>query len=103
VGLFLTTEEDKMNLDIGSKGKIEKHTFELVVEIKDNEGKPTGVKKSYGTDDAVRLHRFWLRNSGSIKKKRKKADAAQGKDVDAALKEVETHTNKIRQQRKLED
>ena len=91
-----------MNLEIGSEQKVNK-SFELVLQVRDREGKPTGQKKSYSTEDAVALHRFWVRNSPKLKKKKKSKAAKTTKEVNDALKEVEQHTKMIRRKRKLED
>lgn len=92
-----------MNLDIGANTKTNK-TFELVLQVRDKDGAPTGKTKQYFTDDPVKLHRFFIRNSGWSKKKRKKADAAKShKEVEHGLKEAENYTKIIRRKRKLED
>jgi len=93
-----------ININIGSK-KEDKKNFEIVIELKDKEGNPTGVKKYYQTDDSSKLHQFWTRNTGSIKKKKKrKSEAISNKeDIKQALKEVDTYTSKVRKQRNLED
>lgn len=92
-----------MNLSIGSK-KNTNPSFELVISVRDINGNPTNKRKSYTTDDSVKLHSFWVRNTGSPKKKRKhKKAASTNKEIDVALQEVEQYTKMIRRKRKLED
>jgi hypothetical protein len=104
---FCHQQGKKMNLDIGSKEEEKEpiRTFELVLIVRDSQGKVTDKRKSYSTDDHVKLYDFWMRNSFKpSKKKTQKADAAKSKkDIDLALKEVEQHTKVIRRKRKLED
>ena len=92
-----------MKLNIGS-GKKQKSSFEIVVELKDKEGNPTGVKKYYQTDDSSKLHQFWIRNCGTTKKKKRKSEVAtRQEDIKDAVKEIDTYTSKIRKKRNLED
>ena len=48
-------------------------TFELVVQVRDSMGLPTGVTKAYATDSGADLENFWERNSGA-KKRRKRSN-----------------------------
>jgi hypothetical protein len=91
-------------LTIGSDTK-QKSKFELVVHQRDNKGNSTGKTKSFTTDSAEELELLWNRNSGKSRKKRhKKTEAAQGeKEIKEALKETQTHFEKIRKARKLEE
>lgn len=90
-------------LDIGQREVFEP-TFEIVLHLRDKEGKPIGQKKSYITSNPSKLHDFWIRNSGTTKKKRKKVEAASSeKDIQQAIKEVQTYTQEIRRKKKLEE
>lgn len=91
-----------MNLDLGSNLKTNR-SFELVLQVRDSNGLPTGKTKSYDTDDAVKLHTFWVRNSPKMKKKKKNKAAKSTKEINTALAEAESHTKMIRRKRKLED
>lgn len=42
--------------------------FELVIQIRDRLGNPTGKTKSFFTDDAEELEKFWERNVGTKNK-----------------------------------
>lgn len=58
-----------------SKLKIESREapkFELVLQIRDNNGNPTGKTKSFITDNAEELDKYWQRNNGVKKGKKKK-------------------------------
>jgi len=96
-----------MNLDIGSKVQEykAKNCFELVMKVRDSQGNMTDKIKSYSTNDASKLHGFWVRNSHiDIKNKKKKAKIAKtDKEITQALSEIEQHTSVIRRKRKLED
>lgn len=50
------------------------HTFELVIDILDMYGKPSGKKKNISSDKADKISEFWNRNRGHRKKKRRKTD-----------------------------
>ena len=93
-----------MKLNIGSNIKTPS-IFELVIELKDKDGNPTGIKKSYQTNDASKLSDFWIRNNGiDKKKKRKKSDTVSSKDdINSAIKEIDNYTNKIRKEKDLND
>jgi len=95
-----------MNLNIGSQNASAFKTFELVVQVKDIEGNPTGDTKSFVTNEASKLHQFWLRNSGKPKKKKKNKDigpASNTRQIEEGLKEVENYVKIVRSNRKLED
>ncbi len=90
-------------LNIGSE-HIKESQFELVIQVRDSQGNPTGKTKSFVTNNPAELELFYNRNSGKVKKKKKKADAATTeKEIKDGLKEVESHVEKIRKKRKLED
>ena len=90
-------------LNIGSEIK-KSNRFELVVQVRDNEGMPTGKRKEFIANSGDELELYWNRNGGKVKKKRKKTAAAQTEyQIKEALKETETHIQKIRKARKLED
>jgi hypothetical protein len=90
-------------LNIGSEIK-RGNRFELVVQVRDNQGVPTGKKKQFVADSGDQLELHWNRNGGKVKKKHRKSSAAQSEhDIKEALKETETHIQKIRKARKLED
>jgi hypothetical protein len=98
---FNTTEEIMIN--IGSEVR-KTNRFELVVLVRDNEGLPTGKKKTFVTESPDELELLWNRNSGRVKKKRKKVNAAKTeKEIQTAVQEVSNHIEKIRKQRRLED
>lgn len=70
-------------------------TFELVLQKRDFHGNSTDQTKSFKTDDPVALERFFIRNSGRPKKKkRKKVDAAKKEDVDKIVAEVKKYQDK---------
>jgi hypothetical protein len=90
-------------LTIGSEVR-RGNKFELVVQIRDNNGEATGKTKAFVADNGGELELQWNRNGGRLKKKRKKSQAAQTEaDIQIALKETESHIEKIRKARKLED
>ncbi len=67
-------------------------TFELVLKQRDFHGNVTNQIKSFKTDDASALERFYLRNSGKPKKKkRKKVEAAKKEDVQKIIQEVDKY------------
>lgn len=45
--------------------------FELVLQIRDHNGHPTGKTKSFVTDNPEELETYYNRNSGKKKKKKK--------------------------------
>ena len=90
-----------MDLKLGSKQP--NKSFELVLQVKDRNGKSTGRTKSYSTEDPVSLHNWFVRNSPKTKKKKKVKAAKTTKEVNEALTEAEQHTKMIRRKRKLED
>lgn len=61
----------------------EHKTFELVMQIRDSQGNPTGKFKTFETDDASKLSEFWLRNKGKPKRKKKK-QAQKGEYIPSA-------------------
>lgn len=90
-------------LNIGSENT-KGSSFELVIQVRDSQGNPTGKTKTFVTDKAEELELFYNRNSGKFKKKKKKVEAATTeKEIKEGLKEVESHIEKIRKKRKLED
>jgi Tfp pilus assembly protein PilE len=90
-------------INIGSEQK-QDYQFELVIQVRDAQGNPTGKTKAFLTNKADELETYYNRNSGRLKKKKKKAEAATtDKQVTEGLKEVENHIQKIRKQKKLED
>jgi len=48
--------------------------FELVLQVRDNVGKVTGRTKSFLTDDPAELDKWYQRNSGTKKVRRKKEE-----------------------------
>jgi hypothetical protein len=48
--------------------------FELVLQVRDNNGFPTGKTKSFITDSAEELDKWYERNSGTKKNKKKKKE-----------------------------
>lgn len=88
---------------IGTKKKEEKY-FELSLCVRDNDGKPTGKYKTIEADSGDKLAKFWHRHGGDNKRKKHKvSDAAKSDDVQTALKEASSYTEKIRKKRRLED
>lgn len=53
-------------------------SYEIDLEIRNAKGEPTGTRKSFKTDDPVKLWEFWMRNQGRPKKKRKKHSKDKG-------------------------
>jgi len=92
-----------MNLKLGSPKKEHNKTFELVLQVRDKTGKSIGQTKSYGSDDATKLHEFFVRNSSTKSKKKKTKAAKSAKEITEGLNEAEQHTKIIRRKRKLED
>lgn len=90
-------------LAIGSEVR-KSNRFELVVQVRDGEGSPTGRTKHFVTDNPEELEVLWNRNSSKVNKKKKKvAAAAKEYQVAEALKEANAHIEKIRKARKLEE
>lgn len=90
-------------INIGSDQK-QDYQFELVIQVRDAQGNPTGKTKSFLTNKAEELESYYNRNSGRLKKKKKKVEAATSeKQITEGLKEIAQHIEKIRKQRKLED
>lgn len=90
-------------INIGSEQK-QDCRFELVIQVRDSQGNPTGKTKSFYTDKADELELFFNRNAGKGRKKKKKAEAAVSeKEIKDGLKEVESHIEKIRKKKQLED
>ncbi len=50
-------------------------TFELMIQIKDHQGNPTGRTKTIATDEPSKLAYFWYRNRAPQKKKKGKNNA----------------------------
>lgn len=93
-------------LSLGSEIK-QSNEFELVIQVRDNNGNATGRKKSFVTNDAAELELLW--NKHSYKKPRqksKKKPAAKAAFTDSeishALEEVESHVQQIRKERRLD-
>lgn len=93
-----------MNLKIGSNKK-SNNSFEIVLDVKDKEGNPTGIKKTFSTDDSFKLHQFWIRNSGTNKKKKKKKTEAAStvREINDALKEIDNYVKIVRNKKGLEE
>lgn len=47
--------------------------FELVIEERDSQGKPTGKRKSFSTDSSYSLWVAWMKHVGNIPTKRNKS------------------------------
>lgn len=62
--------------------KVKTAKFELVLQVRDNAGNPTGKTKSFVTDSPEELDRYFERNSGMKKVKNKKK-----KDVEVKKQE----------------
>ena len=57
------------------KINFEKHKsprFEIVVQVRDNLGNPTGKTKSFSSDEPEQIEDFYQRNVGNFKTKNKK-------------------------------
>ncbi len=90
-------------INIGSEEK-QDYQFELVIQVRDAQGNPTGKTKSFLTNKADELETYYNRNSGRLKKKKKKVEAATtDKQITEGLKEISHHIEKIRKQKQLED
>jgi len=81
----------KMNLDIKHQNS---PSFEITMKVRDYNGDLTTQTKSYKTDDPVALERFYVRNSGNQKKKRKRLEAAKKEDVQQIIKSVDKYIDK---------
>ena len=46
-------------------------TFEIDIVIKDSAGNPTNRRKSYASNDVYNIWKFWMRNQGRPKRKRR--------------------------------
>ena len=60
--------------------------FEISLIVRDALGNPTRKKKSYASDDAFEIWRFWMRNKGRPKRKKGKVPTA--KEADKFLKDL---------------
>lgn len=90
-GFFFLIARTIMNLSIGSE-VIEQRRFELVMQVRDNQGKLTGRTKSIQTDNAADLETFFIRNSVVKKKKKKPGAAAKtSAEINQALQAIEKH------------
>lgn len=71
-------------------------TFELVLSERDFQGNPTNKTKSFKTNEASDLERFFIRYSGKPKKKKKrrKVDAAKKEDVAKIVEDVNKYHDK---------
>ncbi len=71
------------------------HTFEIVIDILDMYGNPTGKKKNISSDKADKISEFWNRNRGHRRKKRSKIDdsAASKEQASKILKNMYGDTN----------
>ena len=70
--------------------------FELVVQLKDSQGKPTGRTKSFATDNPEKMDELWHRHGQVTKKKRKKAKAAiEPKDIKEGVEAANEYSKKI--------
>ena len=57
--------------------------FEIVVCVRDSQGKDTGKKKSFVTNSAYKMWEFWSKNTGSFTPRNKKS-ASNLPDADEA-------------------
>jgi len=75
-------------LNIGSQSEdLDSGDFELVVQIRNYKGEPTGKTKSIRHSDPVKIAEFWHRMTG--KPKRRKRRKANRKDVLPTKQEAE--------------
>jgi hypothetical protein len=76
----------------------ENKMFEIVVQIRDAEGNPTGRTKSYSTDNPDKLAQFWNNMRGRPKRKKKKKTnhdkLPKGKDADKLAQTIGEETEK---------
>lgn len=89
-------------LNIGSEAQ-HGQPFELVIQMKDANGAPTGRKKSFTADTPEKLAEIWNRNNGIQRKRRRKVEAAEKHEVDGLIKQTNAYVEKIRKQKGLED
>jgi hypothetical protein len=70
-------------------------SFELVVDVKNAHGIPTGKRRSFRTDNSYKLWEFWQRNKGTRPKKKKPASAAltDGKKAEKILIDINKDTD----------
>jgi len=67
----------------------ETKTFEIVLSVRDSQGRPTGKTKSYSTDSAKKLWQFFMNHQGKPKRRRKKNKGATSKqEADKILKDM---------------
>lgn len=67
----------------------ESKTFEIVISLKDSQGRPTGKTKHYATDSAYKLWQFYMNHQGKPKRKRRKTSKAADKnEAEKILKEI---------------
>lgn len=66
----------------------ESKEFELVLQIRDHHGDPTGRTKSYKTDSPYKLWKFYMSNSHKTKKKKRGERVPDKKEAEKILKTI---------------
>lgn len=92
-------------LNIGSD-VVKSKAFELVIQVKDNQGKQTGKVKYYSSDTPQGIADLWVRNNGIKTKRRRKnieAAAKTQEEIADGIKQANAYIEKIRKQKNLED
>ena len=67
--------------------------FELVIDVLDSQGKPTGKRKSFTSDYGSEIYKLWMRYRGGLSK-RKKSAATTKEDAEKILKNMYTDNKK---------
>lgn len=78
----------KKKLQLGNKPT---RTFEIVVQLRDRKGNPTGRTKSFSHDNPAKIAEFWNRMRGRPKRKRKinkNAPLPKGKEADKIAQDM---------------
>jgi hypothetical protein len=95
-------EENMLN--IGKDSVKTSGSFELVIQVKDSKGNPTGKTKSIVSNRGSDLLAFYNKFNIKPKKRKKVAPAAQtDSQIKKALEEVDNFTNEARKNNNLED
>jgi len=89
----------QQELTFGDKAQ-PKYTYEIVVQIRDAQGNPTGKTKSFSSDYPDKISNFWHRMHGKPKRKRRKEGALpKGKEADKLAKEAGQYAKSKQQKR----
>ena len=70
---------------------VESKTFEITITLKDSRGNPTGKTKTYKTDSAYKLWKFYMNHQGKPKRRKKPGNPANlptKEEADKILKDI---------------